>query len=480
MKKLISLLLAAVLLCTLAPAALAAAEEPFVPVLRFIACSDSHVKADSDRTFDRIGAMLSQAYALADGDSVYSNLDALLMAGDLTHNGTKEEFRKYWNAVSAAKRDETEYLGLVAKNHDGWHMTRKQMRACFSDLTGGTPDFHKVVCGYHFIGLSASDTDGIHYTKAQLSWLREQLDLAVADTPGKPVFFAHHEHNRNTVYGSSTYDGWGVKFFNKILKDYPQVVDFSGHSHYPLNDPRSVWQGDFTAIGTGALFYAEFTIDDDRAYDPPDCEDAGTYWIVEVNEQGDLHLRGFDVDADKLLCEYIEALKDKVVIEWGKGTLSWMQNWTTEKEVKRIEQKGDVDGIPPFSRYEDVILNLPQLRKVVEDKDWQSKLESLNCVYLILDKATGKQYVGVTYRDVKHGVKNGILSRWTEYANTGHGNNKMLVELLSKEGIGYAEQYFQWTILETLSLNVTQKVAIDRETLYKEKFGTRKHGYNEN
>ena len=178
--------------------------------------------------------------------------------------------------------------------------------------------------------------------------------------------------------------------------------------------------------------------------------------------------------------EGFEALKDKVVIEWGKGTLSWMQNWTTEKEVKRIEQKGDVDGIPPFSRYEDVILNLPQLRKVVEDKDWQSKLESLNCVYLILDKATGKQYVGVTYRDVKHGVKNGILSRWTEYANTGHGNNKMRVELLSKEGIGYAEQYFQWTILETLSLNVTQKVAIDRETLYKEKFGTRKHGYNEN
>jgi len=175
-----------------------------------------------------------------------------------------------------------------------------------------------------------------------------------------------------------------------------------------------------------------------------------------------------------------EVLKDKVVIEWGKGTLSWMQNWTTKKEVKRIEQKGDIDGIPPFSRYEDVILNLQQLRKVVKDKEWQSKLESLNCVYLILDKATGKQYVGVTYKDAKQGVKNGILSRWTEYASTGHGYNKMLMELLSKEGIGYAELNFQWTILETLPLNVTPKVAIDRETLYKEKFGTREHGYNEN
>ena len=178
--------------------------------------------------------------------------------------------------------------------------------------------------------------------------------------------------------------------------------------------------------------------------------------------------------------EGFEALKDKVVIEWGKGTLQWMQNWTTEKAVTRIEQKGDVDGVPPFSRYEDVILNLSQLRKVVKDKEWQSKLESVNCVYLILDKGTGKQYVGVTYKDMKPGIKNGILGRWTEYAMTGHGNNKLLVALLADKGISYAEQNFQWTILETLPLNVTPKVAIDRESLYKKKFGTKEHGYNEN
>ncbi len=177
--------------------------------------------------------------------------------------------------------------------------------------------------------------------------------------------------------------------------------------------------------------------------------------------------------------EGFEVLKEKVVIYWGKGR-NWLQNWTTEKEVIRIEQKSEIDGIPTFSRYEDVVLNLQQLRIVVEDREWKSKLSCLNCVYLILDKATGKQYVGVTYKDVRPGVKNGILSRWSEYAQTGHGNNKMLVDLLSKEGINYAEQNFQWTILETLPLNVTPKVAIDREKLYKEKFGTRENGYNEN
>ena len=175
-----------------------------------------------------------------------------------------------------------------------------------------------------------------------------------------------------------------------------------------------------------------------------------------------------------------EALKDKVVIDWGKGTLSWMQNWQSIKEVKRIEQMNTGDDIPYFSRYEDVILTYPQLQKVVEDKDWKSKLECLNCVYLILDKKTGKQYVGVTYKDMKPGIKNGILGRWTEYAQTRHGNNKLLVDLLDEKGISYAEQNFQWTILETLPLNVTPKVAIDRETIYKKKFGTRENGYNEN
>ncbi|MBR6659158.1 MAG: GIY-YIG nuclease family protein [Paludibacteraceae bacterium] len=178
--------------------------------------------------------------------------------------------------------------------------------------------------------------------------------------------------------------------------------------------------------------------------------------------------------------EGFEGLKDKVVIDWGKGTLSWMQNWQSTKNVRRIDQVNTGDDIPYFIRYEDVILSFSQLQKVVEDKEWKSKLESLNCVYMILDKETGKQYVGVTYKDMKPGIKNGILGRWTEYAKTGHGNNKLLVALLAEKGISYANQNFQWTILETLPLNVTPKVAIDRESLYKKKFGTREHGYNEN
>ena len=293
------------LLCAALPAFAAGEAEPFTPVLRFIASSDSHVKEENDKTAERLGRMLEQAYVLSDSDPVYQSLDALIVAGDLTNDGTKEEFEKFWAAVSGEKREETQFLGIVAKNHDGWNMSRREVHSLYTGLTGETPDFNKVINGFHFIGLSASDDDGVHYSDEQLAWLRAQLDTAVAEASDKPIFFMHHEHNRNTVYGSSTFDGWGVKHFKEILKDYPQVVDFSGHSHYPLNDPRSVWQGAYTAIGTGAIYYSEFTIDDIRAYDPPDCEDTATYWLVEVNEAGDLHLRGMDILAGKQLCEYI-------------------------------------------------------------------------------------------------------------------------------------------------------------------------------
>ncbi|MBR4766029.1 MAG: metallophosphoesterase [Clostridia bacterium] len=306
MKKIIAFLLAAVTVFFCAVPAFSATDgaQNFTPVIRFIAASDTHIKEDNDRTADRIPVMMEMAYAAAQEDGAYSKLDAVLIAGDLTDRGTKPAFDKFWKALDGSLKDGTQFIGVVAKNHDGYEMSRKDVHAYYSSLTGNDADFHIVINGYHFIGLSASDNDTTHYDSKQLSWLKEQLDKATAENPDKPVFVTHHEHVRNTVYGSSTFDGWGVTYFTNILNQYPQVVDFSGHSHYPLNDPRSIWQGNFTAIGTGAIYYSEFTIDEFRAYDPPDCQDTGTFWIVEVDASGNMHLRGYDVDEGKQLCEY--------------------------------------------------------------------------------------------------------------------------------------------------------------------------------
>ncbi len=307
MKKLLCVLLTLTFVFACASQAFAASDTAagFVPVLRFVAASDTHVKDSDDTNLQRIRKMAALAYATAEADPYYTGLDAVLIAGDLTNDGTKTEFDRFWDAVNGSLKGDTRFLGVVAKNHDGYEMKRTELRGYYTSLTGNDADFHVVINGYHFIGVSASPKDAQHYDSAQLKWLREQLDAATAEDPEKPVFVTHHEHVRGTVYGSSLYDGWGVTAFTSVLKKYPQVVDFSGHSHYPLNDPRSVWQGKFTAVGTGAIYYSEFTVEGIRAYHPADSNDTATCWIVELNAQNDMRLRGYDVNEGKQLCELI-------------------------------------------------------------------------------------------------------------------------------------------------------------------------------
>ena len=72
-----------------------AAGEEFIPVLRFIASSDTHILNYSDRNDKRIGMMLDLAYEISEADPNYKALDALLIAGDLTNDGTKEEFDRF-------------------------------------------------------------------------------------------------------------------------------------------------------------------------------------------------------------------------------------------------------------------------------------------------------------------------------------------------------------------------------------------------
>ncbi|HAE25155.1 MAG TPA: hypothetical protein DCG33_07420 [Prevotellaceae bacterium] len=70
----------------------------------------------------------------------------------------------------------------------------------------------------------------------------------------KPFFYIQHTHPKDTC--SSPYvwgqDGGEV---TKLLSAYPNAVSFSGHSHTPLTDDRTIWQGAFTSVGTASLSY---------------------------------------------------------------------------------------------------------------------------------------------------------------------------------------------------------------------------------
>lgn len=67
----------------------------------------------------------------------------------------------------------------------------------------------------------------------------------------RPFFFCQHE----PPAGTCNWDAPKVVFDDgtaaRMLKDYPNAIAFSGHSHYSLLSDGSIWQGAFTAINCG-------------------------------------------------------------------------------------------------------------------------------------------------------------------------------------------------------------------------------------
>lgn len=275
----------------------------FEPVLRFTAASDTHVSTFGDIRCGRITKALKTAYAIADADDDYNSLDAVIFAGDMTDQGMAWQYESLYATVRSSLREETQLIAILAKSHDGRTMGAGA-REFFTDMTGLDTDCHYIIKGYHFISLSSAGNDEL-YTDEQVAWLAEQLAAAAADDADKPIFVAHHEHIADTVFGSSEVDGWGMDRLTNVLSRYPQVVDFSGHSHYPVNDPRSIWQGAFTAVGTGTLNYFEFTVDDENTIHPDGNKNAAQYWIVEVDAANRVKLTGWDILTGTPVCEYI-------------------------------------------------------------------------------------------------------------------------------------------------------------------------------
>lgn len=275
----------------------------FTPVVRFLITSDSHITTIGDVQTTRLEKMIKMGNKIAARDEEYNKLDAVLIAGDVTDMGTTIAFGSIKAAVAPVLKKDTQFLATISTSHDDRNLGKSSLEL-YRNIMGQETDFHRVINGFHVIGVSASLTEGEHYSEYQKEWLVEQLDAAVADDPTKPIFVLQHEHISNTVYGSSDFEGWGMPDFAEILKKYPQVVDFSGHSHYPINDPRSIWQGEYTAVGTGGLYYTEITVDDVKTVHPKGYRFVSTFWVVEVDANNRIRLRAVDLLSQEYLCEY--------------------------------------------------------------------------------------------------------------------------------------------------------------------------------
>ena len=204
-------------------------------------------------------------------------VDAVLIAGDMADGGLSNELLAVGDAWRRVFPDGKRPDGakvekiFVAGNHDfeGWRYAsaRKKLKSeaetharaigwkenrfkfwkeAFDEEYA--PMYIKDVKGYKFVGVHFNEFSKKGAVAAFLEAHRAELAGA------KPFFYTQHYHPRATcsapwVWGQDSGESTAA------LKAFPNAVAFTGHSHTPLTDDRTLWRGEFTSIGTGSLKY---------------------------------------------------------------------------------------------------------------------------------------------------------------------------------------------------------------------------------
>jgi len=284
------------------------APEDFTPVVRFAVTSDIHIKEEENNIeAQRWAAMIDKSYALTAEDARYPYLDAVCVSGDYTNHGSPIEYAKYKAVADEHILEGTKLITALGNHEFGY--AGGEVYTLHREVLGAEPDVDEVINGFHFIAVSYSQTGGVFGFDKQV-WLANRLREAKSDNPDYPVFVFQHPHPFGTVYGSVQ---WGSLDLNGVYSLFPQVVNFSGHSHYAMGDPRSIWQGSFTALGTGSLSYMENENELEDGQFPEGYRDVVQFYIVEADASGSVRIRCYDLTADCWFGEtyYIETPADK-------------------------------------------------------------------------------------------------------------------------------------------------------------------------
>ena len=283
----------------------------FEPVIRFAVCSDIHIggNTEDEPEQERLKQLIDFMYDYCDSQS-YTGFDALCVVGDMTDDGYDYQYDIFNNIIDENLNEGIE-LVICTGNHE-YIATRDYDASISAEMfktkMNRAEDNHIVINGYHFISVSYSD-DGKTFD-SKLDWMDEEISAAVADSGDKPVFVFQHPAPFATVYGSIS---WGDFDIDKVLAKYPTVVDFSGHSHYPINDPRSMWQGSFTALGCGTLSYFETDLDGIASNFPYDNNQAAQFYIVECDKDGNTRILSYDLITEQFFDNeyYLTGLADR-------------------------------------------------------------------------------------------------------------------------------------------------------------------------
>lgn len=192
--------------------------------------------------------------------------DVVVNAGDINDTGNDVDAVRRYKMRCDARLGPLPHVACLGNHEIGFirkeNLGVRTRAACLADFNavfGDNPSavVRKTLFGFDFISLAVATKES--YAPEDLAALKVALEASVARDAKRPIFVVTHFHPLNTVNSSdSAACDSGLR---QLLNGYPQVVNLSGHTHNPLQDPRSIWQGEFTVIETSTLCYGCLEMD---------------------------------------------------------------------------------------------------------------------------------------------------------------------------------------------------------------------------
>ncbi len=217
------------------------------PLFEFQAVSDVHINAsEGHRNNKQYQKLLSDIVKLSPKSI------GLFISGDIANGGALAEWKAFQSLNESVAGAPNCYVAIG--NHDlynGSYSAKLEQFLKYAILPDGTsPDschYDFWIDGYHyvFIGNDASPVDNVKTTlKAEtIEWLDKTL--AENRNESRPTFVFLHQSIYDTVAGSLPGQGWdGVISYQKlaaVLKKYPEVIMFNGHSHWTLDSDSTMY-----------------------------------------------------------------------------------------------------------------------------------------------------------------------------------------------------------------------------------------------
>lgn len=255
------------------PDVAAAAEKP---LLSFPVLSDIHLLQNdyiSEQKFTN---------ALKDLNKINPKSDALIINGDLTITGKNEDYDLMNKVLKNAPRPKKVLFTIGnhefykawldpktgLNNPDGFPNgeTEKMSIDRYLKKTGMKKLYYdQWINDHHFIFLGSEQyrqsdpTNGedAFLSQKQLDWLKGVLKEKAS--ANKPIFLFLHQPLPYTVAGTDMAAPENAravvqyKELTAILANYPQVVYFSGHTHWSLGLPNQTVQYEFTQANSGSV-----------------------------------------------------------------------------------------------------------------------------------------------------------------------------------------------------------------------------------